>query len=86
MSLSLRKGGDNVNIFEAFHQMNLGNIVKDSYGYWFKKEGDLLVDSVDEGKTWFPTDEFKYNNINQEWQLVLLEKEMHVLDEKNNYQ
>ncbi|MFE6075650.1 hypothetical protein ACFVQB_14355 [Paenibacillus sp. NPDC057886] len=59
-----------MNIFEAFNMMNLGHIVKDSYGNWFKKEGNTLVDSENQGKTWYPTDEFQFGYINQEWELV----------------
>ncbi|GAV11417.1 hypothetical protein [Paenibacillus sp. NAIST15-1] len=59
-----------MNVFEAFNLMNAGHIVKDDYGYWFKKDDNQLIDSIDEGKTWHPTEEFKYGYINQKWHLV----------------
>jgi hypothetical protein len=66
----IRKENFKVNIFGAFDQMNKGSIVKDDYGVWFKKDGNKLVDSIDEGKNWYETDEFKYGYVNQEWHLV----------------
>lgn len=59
-----------MSIFEAFNMMFLGHTVKDGSGIWFKKDGNKLVDSTDNGKSWYPTDEFKYGYINQNWELV----------------
>lgn len=50
--------------------MEIGHTVRDDYGILFKKKGDQLVDSIDDGKSWYPTDEFKYGYINQKWHLV----------------
>jgi hypothetical protein len=59
-----------INIFDAFEAMKEGKIVKDSFGIWFKKEDGKLVDSIDDGKSWYETDEFKYGYINSEWYIV----------------
>lgn len=59
-----------MNIFEAFELLNKGHIVRDDYGIWFRKDGVKLVDSIDDGKNWYETDELKYGYINSTWHLV----------------
>lgn len=59
-----------MNIFEAFNMMSLGHVVKDNDGTWFKKEGNVLVDSENKGKTWYTTEELIFNSSNERWELV----------------
>ncbi|WP_340032616.1 hypothetical protein NSQ20_12190 [Paenibacillus sp. FSL K6-1122] len=59
-----------MNIFEAFIMMNLGHVVKTSDGTWYKKEGNVLVDSENKGKTWYTTEELIFDSLSEQWELV----------------
>ena len=54
----------------SMHLTRNGFYVKDLEGYWYKNQEGVLVESVDEGKTWRETNEFKFGEINIDWELV----------------